>query len=119
VVDLRLSKRFRVADRVNLEFLGEAFNVANHQNVTGVNTTAYTVGSVSTTKTNTLTYTTAVPNLWGNDLHQHERVLVCSEADSAWRAGAVLTETLIHWTKGGASAAAFSRLTIGEMRFTW
>jgi hypothetical protein len=61
VVDLRLSKRFRVADRVNLEFLGEAFNVANHQNVTGVNTTAYTVGSVSATKTNTLTYTTAVP----------------------------------------------------------
>jgi hypothetical protein len=50
-----------VADRVDLEFLGEAFNVANHQNVTGVNTTAYTVGSVSATKTNTLTYTTAVP----------------------------------------------------------
>jgi hypothetical protein len=61
VVDLRLSKRFRVKERVNLEFLGEAFNVANHQNVTGVNTTAYTVGSTSATKTNTLTYTTAVP----------------------------------------------------------
>ena len=29
--------------------------------VTGVNTTAYTVGSVSAAKTNTLTYTTAVP----------------------------------------------------------
>jgi outer membrane receptor protein involved in Fe transport len=61
VVDLRLSKRFSVKERVKLEFLGEAFNVANHQNVTGVNTTAYTVGSVSATKTNTLTYTTAVP----------------------------------------------------------
>src|SRR5207244_2310353 len=46
VVDLRLSKRFSVKDRLKLEFLGEAFNVANHQNVTGVNTTAYTVGSV-------------------------------------------------------------------------
>jgi hypothetical protein len=61
VTDLRLSKRFSVKERVKLEFLGEAFNVANHQNVTGVNTTAYTVGSVSATKTNTLTYTTAVP----------------------------------------------------------
>jgi hypothetical protein len=61
VTDLRLSKRFSVKERVKLEFLGEAFNVANHQNVTGVNTTAYTVGSVSASKTNTLTYTTAVP----------------------------------------------------------
>ena len=54
VVDVRLSKRFRVADRVNLEFLGEAFNVANHQNVTGVYTTAYTVGVLSATKNSTL-----------------------------------------------------------------
>jgi len=61
VTDLRLSKRFSVADRVKLELLGEAFNVANHQNVTGVNATAYTVGSVAASKTNTLTYTTAVP----------------------------------------------------------
>jgi hypothetical protein len=61
VADLRLSKRFSVHERVKLEFLGEAFNVANHQNVTGVNTTAYTVGSVAASKTNTLTYTTAVP----------------------------------------------------------
>ena len=62
VVDLRLSKRFKVADRVNLEFLAEAFNLANHQNVTTVNTTAYTVGATAATKTNTLTYTTAVPS---------------------------------------------------------
>ena len=61
VVDLRLSKRVSVKERVKLEFLGEAFNLANHQNVTGVNTTAYTVGSTTATKTNTLTYTTAVP----------------------------------------------------------
>jgi hypothetical protein len=61
VVDLRLSKRFNVADRVKLELLGEAFNIANHQNVTGVNSTAFTVGSVAASKTNTLTYTTSVP----------------------------------------------------------
>jgi hypothetical protein len=65
VLDLRLSKRFNVADRVKLEFLGEAFNIANHQNVTGVNSTAFTVGSVAATKTNTLTYTTSVPTFGG------------------------------------------------------
>jgi hypothetical protein len=61
VLDLRLSKRFTVRERVKLEFLGEAFNIANHQNITGVNSTAFTVGSVAATKANTLTYTTSVP----------------------------------------------------------
>jgi hypothetical protein len=61
VTDLRLSKRFTVADRVKLELLGEAFNIANHQNVTSVNTTAYTVGTVAATKTNTLSFSTANP----------------------------------------------------------
>ncbi|MGH9596754.1 MAG: hypothetical protein ACRD3K_08165, partial [Edaphobacter sp.] len=56
---------FNVADRVKLEFLGEAFNIANHQNVTGVNATAFTVGSVAASKTNTLTYTTSVPSFGG------------------------------------------------------
>jgi hypothetical protein len=62
VLDLRLSKRFSVTEKVKLEFLGESFNILNHQNVTGVNTTAYTVGSVAGSKTDTLTYTTAVPS---------------------------------------------------------
>ena len=61
VTDLRLSKRFSVKERVKLELLGEAFNVANHQNVTSVNTTAYTVGTVAATKTNILTFSTASP----------------------------------------------------------
>jgi hypothetical protein len=61
VTDLRLSKRFSVKDRLKLELLGEAFNVANHQNVTSVNSTAYTVGTVAATKTNILTFSTASP----------------------------------------------------------
>jgi len=61
VSDLRLSKRFTIAERLKLEFLGEAFNIANHQNVTGINTTAYTVGNISASKTNTLTFSTASP----------------------------------------------------------
>jgi hypothetical protein len=42
VADLRLSKRFNVADRAKIELLAESFNIANHQNVTAVGTNAYT-----------------------------------------------------------------------------
>lgn len=68
-LDLRLSKRFVIRDRLKLEVLGESFNLFNRQNVTGVNTTAYTVGAATTTvakvvtaTANTLTYTTANPS---------------------------------------------------------
>ena len=50
VVDMRLEKSFEVtvADRpYHLQLLGEFFNVANHQNVTGVITTAYNLSSNS------------------------------------------------------------------------
>jgi len=50
VVDMRLEKEFEVnvADRpYHLQLLGEFFNVANHQNVTGVITTAYNLSSNS------------------------------------------------------------------------
>ena len=57
LLDLRGSKRFTVRERYTLEFLAEAFNLANHQNVTSVNTTAYTLGTTTTNgvTTNTLT----------------------------------------------------------------
>jgi len=48
VVDLRASKRVVVRERYNLEIFGEAFNLANHQNVTSVNASAYTVSDVTT-----------------------------------------------------------------------
>ena len=44
VVDVRLSKHFVWGDRYDLELLGEGFNLLNHQNVTSVNTTGYSVG---------------------------------------------------------------------------
>ncbi len=50
VVDMRLEKSFEVtvADRpYHLQLLSEFFNVANHQNVTGVITTAYNLSSNS------------------------------------------------------------------------
>jgi hypothetical protein len=52
VVDCRLQKDLRVSERFNLELLGEMFNVLNHQNVTGVNATAYSINTTA----NTLVY---------------------------------------------------------------
>ena len=43
-MDLRLSKKVRFTERYSAEVLGEAFNIFNHQNVTGVNNTGYIVG---------------------------------------------------------------------------
>jgi outer membrane receptor protein involved in Fe transport len=45
VLDLRASKKVVVRERYSLEFLAEAFNLANHQNVTSVGATAYTVST--------------------------------------------------------------------------
>lgn len=44
-VDLRLSRRFRFTEAVNLEFLVEAFNLFNRVNVTSVNSTLYNLDS--------------------------------------------------------------------------
>ncbi len=60
-LDLRFSKRFTVREHYSLEYLAEAFNLANHQNVTGLGTTAYSVTEDTTNHINTLTPYTAVP----------------------------------------------------------
>jgi hypothetical protein len=66
VLDLRLSKRFRVFDRADVELLGEAFNLANHLNVTGVSSTSaysFTPGTLASSRgpatPNTFTYNTS------------------------------------------------------------
>lgn len=41
-VDLRVSRRFKLGETMNLEVLGEAFNLFNRYQVTSVNTTMYT-----------------------------------------------------------------------------
>jgi outer membrane receptor protein involved in Fe transport len=52
VFDLRLGKNFYIPassihmDRLRLEIFAEAFNVMNHQNITSVNTEAYTLADV-------------------------------------------------------------------------
>jgi hypothetical protein len=66
VLDLRLSKRFNVAEKVNLELLGESFNILNHQNVTAVNTLGYTLGNsrnaANAINGNILTFNTSSAN---------------------------------------------------------
>lgn len=60
-VDLRMSKRLAIKERYKLEFLAEAFNLANHQNVTSVGATAYVVTENTTAHTNTFTAYTSTP----------------------------------------------------------
>jgi len=58
VLDCRVQKDLRVNEKYNIELLGEMFNVLNHQNVTGVTATAYSINgtATSTTPANTLVY---------------------------------------------------------------
>ncbi len=45
VTDLRLAKYFSVSERYKLELAADFFNLANKQNVTGINSTGYSVGT--------------------------------------------------------------------------
>ena len=58
IMDLKLSKIFKIRERYSLEFSGEGFNLFNHKNITGVYGTAYTLSGTN------LTYQTGfgVPN---------------------------------------------------------
>jgi hypothetical protein len=51
-VDLRASKRFHFGESMSIEVLGEAFNLFNRSNFTGITDTLYTF----TAATNTLTF---------------------------------------------------------------
>jgi hypothetical protein len=72
VLDVRLSKRFTIYERLKLELMAESFNIVNRQNVTAVNTTGYFLGNTTiagATSTsprivtgNTLTFNTSSAN---------------------------------------------------------
>lgn len=47
-VDLRVSRRFNLSEDMNIEVLGEAFNIFNRVNVTNVNATYYQIGTIAT-----------------------------------------------------------------------
>ena len=46
--NVRISKRTQITRRVELELLGESFNLLNHQNVTSIDTTGYSISNSST-----------------------------------------------------------------------
>ncbi len=52
-MDLRLSRRFHLKEKMNFEFLGEVFNITNRTHFTQVNTTMYNLSGT------TLNYNTA------------------------------------------------------------
>jgi hypothetical protein len=58
VDDVRVEKTFMVKDRYGLEIFLNVFNIANHQNIDGINTTAYKLASTGAT-TGTATYQSA------------------------------------------------------------
>ena len=68
-VDVRVGKNFNFnvdkfgLERVRLEFFAEMFNIANHQNITGVQNTAYNLSSTGTVAANNVVDTlTLQPN---------------------------------------------------------
>jgi hypothetical protein len=52
VLDVRLQKDLRINERYNFELVGEVFNLINHQNVTAMNTTAYSITAGTNTSSN-------------------------------------------------------------------
>jgi hypothetical protein len=49
VDDIRLEKDFLFNDRYNVQLMGQAFNIANHQNVTEVYNEAYSISGTTAT----------------------------------------------------------------------
>ena len=47
-MDLRISRSFRLKEEVKLELIGEAFNLYNHFNATGLTTLMYSIGGTAT-----------------------------------------------------------------------
>jgi hypothetical protein len=53
ITDLKLSKILSFKERYSVEFSGEAFNILNHVNVTGIATTGYLLGGTTAAPTMT------------------------------------------------------------------
>ena len=67
-VDLRISRRFRLTNKANLEILGEAFNLLNRTQVTELNTRMYLVAGTATASTLTFDPSFQTVRAAGNNL---------------------------------------------------
>jgi hypothetical protein len=59
VDDIRVQKEISLNERYHLQLIANVFNVANHQNFDGINSTGYVLSSGSTSTTGTATYQSA------------------------------------------------------------
>jgi hypothetical protein len=66
-IDARVSREFRIKERYRLSFLVEAFNLLNHTNVFGVNTTQYSLAFGTTTLSRSATF--LAPTATNNGLY--------------------------------------------------
>lgn len=72
-VDLRVSRRIKFTETMNIEFLAEGFNIFNRTNVTGVGGTAYTISGTSLNfAPNANTF--GVPNAAGNSIIRERQI---------------------------------------------
>jgi hypothetical protein len=71
-VDFRISRRVKLKEGMNLEFLSEAFNLFNHVNVTDVSTTEYAYSAAA----KTLTYQSSFlkPTAAGNTIFNSRQI---------------------------------------------
>jgi hypothetical protein len=56
VDDVRMQKEVPFGDRLHLQLMANVFNIANHQNFDGINSTGYVLSSGSTSTAGTATY---------------------------------------------------------------
>lgn len=73
-VDLRISKRFRLGETMNLEFFAEGFNIFNRVNLTNVGTRAYTVTGTAAAPTLTFDPLFGVPSEAGNSIFRERQI---------------------------------------------
>ena len=50
-IDLRATKSFKFGERAEVELIGEAFNLINHQNITNIHTAGYLIDGASSPET--------------------------------------------------------------------
>jgi hypothetical protein len=73
-LDLRVSRRCRIAGHAQLEVIGEAFNVFNRTQVTGLNTRMYVIGGTATASTLTFDPSFQTVSAAGNELTRERQV---------------------------------------------
>ena len=62
-IDARITRDFPIHETIELEILGEAFNLLNHQNVLGVNTTAFSYAAADRASVRAIPTPASTPTL--------------------------------------------------------